>query len=276
MRLGGPVLNNYNSPEEWIRDIKNSGYRAAYCPVEATQSDATLHAYEMAARDADIVIAEVGAWSNPLSPDPLQASEALKHNIVQLSLADRIGARCCVNIPGSRGEIWDGPHPKNLTSETFDRIVETVRSIIDAVKPTRTFYTLETMPWMYPDSPCSYLQLLKAIDRPNFAVHMDPANLINCPSLYYSSGALIKEFCEKLGPYIKSCHAKDVKLYSTMTTKIEEVIIGEGGMDYRTFLMEVNNLDDCPLMLEHLSTVEQYNTAASEVRKVAEDLKLTL
>ena len=48
-------------------------------------------------------------------------------------------------------------------------IVETTRQIIDAVKPTRTYYTLETMPWAYPDSARSYAQLLEAIDRPRLA-----------------------------------------------------------------------------------------------------------
>ena len=73
-------------------------------------------------------------------------------------MADEIGARCCVNIAGSRGAKWDGPHPADLTPETFDLIVQSVREIIDAVKPTRAFYTLETMPWMYPDSADSYLR----------------------------------------------------------------------------------------------------------------------
>jgi hypothetical protein len=34
-------------------------------------------------------------------------------------------------------------------------IVETTRSIIDAGKPTRTFFALDTMHWAYPDSPDS-------------------------------------------------------------------------------------------------------------------------
>ena len=68
-------------------------------------------------------------------------------------------------------------------------IVETIRSIIDAVKPTRTFFTLETMPWAYPDSPDTYLRLFKAIDRKQFAVHLDPVNLVCSPQRYYGNGA---------------------------------------------------------------------------------------
>lgn len=40
--------------------------------------------------------------------------------------------------------------------------MQNVRQIVDAVKPKRTFYTLETMPWVIPDSPDSYLKLIEA------------------------------------------------------------------------------------------------------------------
>jgi hypothetical protein len=63
------------------------------------------------------------------------------------------------------------------------------------------------MPWAYPDSPDSYLRLLKAIDRKHFAAHLDPVNLVCSPQRYFASGQLIRECFEKLGPYIRSCHA---------------------------------------------------------------------
>jgi hypothetical protein len=116
---------------------------------------------------------------------------------------------------------WDGPHPLNLTQETFERIVESVRKIIDAVSPRRAFYTLEPMPWMYPDSAVNDLALIQAVDREQFAVHFDPANLICNPQRYYGSARLIQEFFEKLGPYVKSCHGKDVGLRTSLTVHLE-------------------------------------------------------
>jgi len=142
MRLGGQVFESYDTPDQWVSAMRRLGYRAAYCPVDAGASVEVIRAYAAAAAQADIVIAEVGAWSNPLSADAETRRAALATCQEQLALADAIGARCCVNIAGSRGERWDGPHPANLTSETFELIVDTVRAIIDAVKPTRTFYTL--------------------------------------------------------------------------------------------------------------------------------------
>ena len=191
--------------------------------------------------------------------------------------ADRIGARCCVNIAGSPGEKWDGHDPRNYTSEVFDLIVETVQGIIDDVKPTRTFYTLEAMPWMYPDSPDEYVRIIEAIDRERFAVHLDPANIIASPRIYYSNTSLLKECLAKLGPKIRSCHAKDIEFVQKMTVHLDEVRPGLGGLDYGTYLTELDRLeDDVPLMLEHLATAEEYAAAAEHVRKVAREVGVEL
>ncbi len=277
MRLGAPVFEPYDHPDAWIAAVRRRGYRAAYCPVKTDADDATIRAYARAAEAADIVIAEVGAWSNPLSPDAATRAAAIAKCQAGLALADAIGARCCVNIAGSRGPKWDGPHPADLTPETFDLIVQTVREIIDAVKPTRTFYTLEPMPWMYPDSADSYLALIAAIDRPQFAVHLDIVNLVNSPQRYFANAGLIRECAAKLGPWIKSCHAKDILLADRLTVHLDEVRPGLGGLDYRTLLRELNALDpDLPLMLEHLPGQEEYDQAAAYVRAVAQEVGVTL
>jgi len=275
MRLGGPVFSGGKEPETWIEELQQRGYRAAYCPVGAEADASRIAVYAKAALEADIVIAEVGAWSNPLSVDADTRQKALKHCKAQLALADRIGALCCVNISGSRGTQWDGPHADNLTEATFDLIVASVQEIIDAVRPDRTFYTLETMPWMYPDSVDSYLRLITAIDRPRFAVHLDPVNLISGPSLYFDNAGVTRECFAKLGPYIKSCHIKDITLSGQLMVHLDEVRPGAGSFDYRTLLTEAARLDpDLPLMLEHLPSEEEYTLAADFVRSIAAELGL--
>lgn len=276
MRLGGPVFDKYTDPAQWAAAVKKLGYRAAYCPTHDLNNKDLLAAYAREAAAQDIVIAEVGAWSNPLAPNEAERKKAVALNQERLAVADAIGARCCVNITGSRGANWAGPDPKNFTDETFAMIVDTVRTIIDAVKPTRTFYTLETMPCMYPDDTESYLHLMKAIDRKQFAAHFDPTNLICSPQRYYQTAAIIKEFVAKLGPHIRSCHAKDVILLPDAVAHLNEIRPGLGGLDYHTFLREVNRLDkDTPVMLEHLSKAEEYNLAAEHVRKVAGEVAIS-
>ena len=276
VRLGGPVFEKYRDPAGWVAALKKLGYSAAYCPVGADAGDDVVKAYEKAAKDANIVIAEVGAWSNPISPDEKTRKEALAKCRRQLHLADRIGARCCVNITGSRSEKWDGPSEGNFTDETFDMIVETTRAIIDDVKPTRTYFTLEMMPWAYPDSADSYVSLLKAIDRRRFAVHLDPVNIVCSPQRYFSTGRLIRECFEKLGPHIKSCHGKDILLQLKLTTHLDEVRPGLGGLDYETFLRELSKRPDVPLMLEHLPNAEEYRLAAEYVRGVGRKIGIAV
>ncbi|MHC4363768.1 MAG: hypothetical protein ACYSTZ_13165 [Planctomycetota bacterium] len=77
LRLGGPTFEKFDSPGAWVRIIKELGYRAAYCPVGPGEKDDVITAYADAARRADIVLAEVGAWSNPISPDEKVRQKAL-------------------------------------------------------------------------------------------------------------------------------------------------------------------------------------------------------
>ena len=270
LRLGGPVFESFKDPGEWIFLLKTLGYRAAYCPLESGADEKLIRAYEKAAIENDIVIAEVGTWSNTISSNPDEAKAAMEKCIAGLELADQIGAKCCVNVSGSKNpEYWAGPHKDNLTEETFDEVVEITRKIIDAVNPSRSFFALEAMPWAFPDSTETYLKLLKAIDRKHFGVHLDPVNMITSPRDYYNNGSLIKEMFAKLGPHIRSCHAKDITLREdNYIPQLDELRPGLGSLDYSVYLRELNKLDDVPLMMEHLETGEEYKLAADYIRSV--------
>ncbi len=268
MRIGGPVYGKLTDPADWVKAVKALRYSAAYCPVQTGATGEIIRSFRAEAKKNNILISEVGAWSNTLDPNDENRKEALRKNIESLQLADEIGANCCVNISGARGEIWDGPYAGNYSKETFDLIVETVRYIIDQVKPAGAFYTLEPMPYMLPDSPDSYLKLIKMIDRKQFGVHLDPVNMISSPQLYFNNGSFLKECFTKLGPYIKSIHAKDITIMPELTLHLEERRPGLGSLDYEVFLTETSKLNNIPLMLEHLDKQEDYKLAAEYVREM--------
>lgn len=267
IRLGGPLQGDFSDPAEWIKVARSLGYSALYCPVQPGASRELIRSFRTEARNNNIIIAEVGAWSNTLDPDETARKEAVIKNIEALRLADEIGATCCVNISGARGKIWDGPYQANYAGDTLDMIVETVRNIIDSVNPSSAFYSLEPMPYMLPDSPDSCLELVKAIDRKQFGVHLDPVNMISSPQRYFNNNKFLKECFAKLGPYIKSIHAKDIILMPELTVHLEERRPGLGTLDYRIFLQEASKLKDVPFMLEHLKTQEDYKLAADYVKE---------
>ncbi|WP_416147207.1 sugar phosphate isomerase/epimerase family protein [Salipaludibacillus sp. HK11] len=235
--------------------------------LDANDHDDTVASYKQAADDNNIIVAEVGAWSNPISPDNKVRAKALEHCKSQLDLAERMGAACCVNIAGGRGSQWDGPHEENFSSETFNMIVDSVREIHDAIKPKWTTYALEMMPWIFPDSAETYQALIKAIDRKGFSVHFDPVNMINSPRDYYRNSEIIGDFVKKLGPWINNVHAKDIKLHGNLTVHLDEVIPGQGALNYRRLLTELNMLNkDISIIIEHLGTEAEYNQARKYIR----------
>ena len=277
MRLGGPVFLKSDDPRELAREHRRLGYSAAYCPEARADDTARVREIERAFAAENVVIAEVGAWVNMLDPDTAMRAKNLRYVIDRLALAEAVGARCCPDIAGSYNPtVWYGPHPKNLSQEFFDATVENCRKVVDEIKPKRTRFTIEMMGWSIPDGPDSYLKLIHAVDRAGFAVHMDVCNGINSPVKFYTSGDYIAECFRKLGPWIVSCHAKDLQWIPELNVHFLEVIPGRGEVDYRAYLRELSKLPvDAPLMLEHLKTAEEYDEGKRYILKVAGELGLT-
>ena len=274
IRLGAPIFLKSDDPAELAQEHRRLRYGAAYCPPVEISNHARLQAIEKAFKNANVVIAEVGAWKNMLDPDADKRRANLGYVTDRCAIAEAIGARCCVDIAGSYSPTeWYGPNPKNLSKEFFDATVENCRHIIDAVKPVRTKFSIEMMGWNLPDGPDAYLDLIRAVDRPAFGVHMDVCNGVNCPQRFYNNGRFIGECFEKLGKWIVSCHAKDLKWITELNVHFQEVIPGRGQIDYRRYLTELNRLAaGTPLMIEHLKTQEEYTEAATYIRSVADEI----
>jgi len=275
MRLGGCLTGEFKNVDEWLRAVLNIGYKAVVFPLRPDADRSEIKEYVSAMAENDIVNAEVGAWSNLLSHNNSERETAMRYNIAALELAEETGARCCVNIAGSRSESWDGPSKNNLTRETFDIIVRNTKMIIDAVKPEKTKYTIETMPWVFPDSPEGYLRLYEAIDRKEFGVHMDISNMINSPKRYFWITEYINHSFGLLGNMTRSIHLKDIKLSRKMTVHIDEVQPGDGEMDFETIFTHASKLDrDVTMIIEHLGSNENYAKAYQYLRGVIIDAGL--
>jgi len=272
--LGAPIFLKSDDPGQLAQEHRRLGYGAAYCPQADIQDKDRIRAIETAFANANVVIAEVGAWKNMLDPDPDKRRENLQYVTERCALSEAVGARCCVDIAGSYNPtVWYGPNPKNLSREFFDATVENCRSIIDAVKPRRTKFTIEMMGWNLPDGPDSYLELIHAVDRPAFGVHMDVCNGVNCPRRFYNNSEFIGECFEKLGKWIVSCHAKDLQWITELNVHFLEVAPGRGQIDYRRYLTELSRLPNAtPLMIEHLKTAEEYTEAATHIRSVGQEI----
>lgn len=277
IRLGGPLSGGPSDPGELARAHRAHGYRAAYAPNIPLTDSARIKAVSEAFAKNDVVLAEVGRWCNLMDQNPEKRRQNLENVTQGLALAEALGARCAVDIAGSHNaESWFGPHPDNLSPGFFDAAVENARKIIDEVKPKRAKFCYEMMGWAIPHTPDSALKLLKAVDRKGFGIHLDPCNLVNSPEKIYRNADLINECFDKLGKYIVSCHAKDLAWKVEMNVHFVEVVPGTGVVDYGTYLRRLARLPDSPpLMLEHLSTPEEYRRGAEYIMKVGKTESLS-
>jgi len=265
MLLGGTVAGKFSGPEEWEQLLIRSCFKAVTAPFNMHTPRKETEEYLAACDRHGVMIAEIGVWKNLFDPDPAAAAEAKAYAEGQLALADELGIPCCVNIAGTDSAAgWDAADPSNFTDETYERIIRSVREIIDRVEPRHAFYCLEPMPWMIPDSPEVYLQLIRDVDRQQFAAHMDFVNMINCPRRYLAPEKFVEECFGELAPFIKSTHIKDSRMHPTnLTTILEECSPGEGTLDFAKILKILDEKlpADAPVLLEHMTTFEEYDKA---------------
>ena len=261
MRLGGTVC--CDNPALWEDRLAASGFRSVTAPFTCETPREEISRLCRITEKHDVRIAEVGVWRNLF--DPVSGPANLDYAVRQLRLADELDIPCCVNIAGTDSASgWDAADRSNFTAQTYQRIIASIREIIDGAKPKRAFYCLEPMPWMIPDSPESYLQLIRDVDREQFAVHMDFVNMINCPRRALDAEGFIEECFRTLGPIIRSTHLKDSRLDPMrLTAVLTECAPGEGDLDFVSVLRIIDRYlpGDAPVLLEHMSTFDEYRRA---------------
>ena len=269
MRLGISASFPHSSPEEWARLHREAGLGAVVFPLSWKAETSEIDRYRDAARGEDLLIAEVGAWCNPMDPDPEKRKQNRLHCTRQLELAEYVGAVCCVNISGADGELWDGSYAGNYSEAYYEENVRFLQDMLDEVKPKRAKYALEPMPHTIPDSPADYARIVKDVDRAALGVHVDVVNLLVSPRVFYHNRALIEEMFTLLGDRICSCHLKDAVLDHSLTVSIRETECGKGGVDLAYYVESANRVSpDIPMIIEHLPDLESYRRGIAYIRKL--------
>lgn len=266
MRLGISTSLYGLNPQQWAAKLDALGCKSVVFPVDYTADLALIDEYVKEAKAHDLMIAEVGIWRNAISLNADEAKKNLEYSIEQLKLADYIGARCCVNVAGALGPRWDGGYKENFSEVAFEKTVSMIQTIIDTVNPVNTYFSIESMPWMIPSGPEEYLKLIKAVNRDRFAAHLDIINMINSCERYFFSEEFLDKCFELLGPYIQSCHLKDIKLLDDYTFQLKECACGEGTFNFVRYMQLASALDaDMPMIIEHLKDDSAYEESVSYV-----------
>lgn len=275
IRIGGNLDFEYTPFEKLLTIIDDVNYSTILYPYDDTNINVdTLKEF---VDQHDLIIGEVGVWNNPLSKNPIIREKAILECKRKLKIADILHANCCINISGSRGEVWDGLHIDNYSQETYDRLVLTIQDIIDSVNPKNTYFALECMPWMTPDSPEQYLKLIKDVNRDRFGVHIDYVNMINSPKRFAFRDTFIKQTFELLNKWIVSVHVKDIKLIDMFPIGLQECEVGTGDINLGDVLEHCSKLEnDVVIFVEHLSSIDEYKRSVKYLRDLAESRNINI
>lgn len=270
MYLGISSSLEHSSPKQWAAKHAGLGLKSVVFPVDYLAGEETIEAYKSEADKAGLMIAEVGVWRNTLAADAAEREKWIEYAIGQLKMADRIGARCCVNVVGTPyGPRWDGGYRGNFSQELWTVAVQMIRGIIDAVEPINTKFAIESMPWMIPNSPDEYLRLIDDVDREGFGVHLDVVNMITSPERYFFNDRFLDECFTKLKGRICSCHLKDVRLKEEYTFQLQECAPGEGSLDLPLYAHLATSEDpQMPMIIEHLTTDKEYVDSVAYVKSI--------
>ena len=276
MKLGIAKALLHSSPKEWAEKHCDLGLSAVVFPVNCKSSKQTILDYKHAANDYGLVIAEVGAWCNLLDKDKNKANENLNYSLKTMEMAESISAKCVVNISGSLSDKqWDGGTKENYSQQTFNRVVSIIKKIISVAD--KCCFTIEPMPWMIPYDADNYLQILKEVNDSRFAVHMDAVNMIYSPKKYFFQKEYLDEIFEKIGKHIISSHLKDLTLSNKLTFQLSECAPLEGEFETAYYLNKLTTIDkNMPVIIEHLSSDEEYVNAVNKLKDFCQQLNICI
>jgi sugar phosphate isomerase/epimerase len=227
------------------------------------------------AEELGLVIAEVVFPRNLHVTDSDLRRQYIDEAQTLLRNADRMRSRCVFGLAGSADPSGDFrmPHPYNFTDEFKDDLAGYIREILDGVQIMSTKFVLEPGNKTFFHKPEGCAALVEAVDHPDFGIHLNIMNMVS-EDTYFSTTELVNKAFELLGDQVVAAHMKDIKWDKDYNfLKFDEVAVGEGVLDYRTFLQHLTRYDrDFPALCLHLMTKTEYEFGFERLHEIADEL----
>ena len=259
--------------------ILQSGYRGAALfvaqPLAADLAD--VRRVGRICEQAGLEIAQAnGSYSDLVNPHASERAEGVRTFQALVRIGRIWNAQTVYVRPGSlnlRGSWW--PHPDNRSPQTFDRLVEGLSLVCKTAEAEGVTLAIEGHVLSPLYSAQRLRDVLDAVGSPALKINMDPVNFIGTVADVYDTTAVVNELFDLLGADTVALHAKDCALADALVVHIDEVVPGEGTIDYELLLTRF--AEDCPngyVLIEHL-TQEHVPAAQAAILEVAQRLELS-
>ena len=269
MRLGYYTASTAGELEKLTAKLDQYGLSAVWASLGA---DKDCVALGEKARDLGIVLGEVGMWENLMTDDLALRQTRIEKTRTLLRKADLAGVKCVVSLVGTKDPAGHplAPHPYMYTEKAKTEFREIVLRILDGLDLKTVRYGIE--PWhnTFFYQPDVIRAFIDSVGHPAFGLHLDQMNMVNQQN-FYSTTALINRTFDLLADKVWSVHLKDIRCdFNHMFLKWDEVRIGEGVMDYDTYLRRLAKLPaDTPCYCEHFRDEADYFASFAKLHELA-------
>jgi sugar phosphate isomerase/epimerase len=205
--------------------------------------------------EADLEVAQANGWYEVLvHPDEHLRSEGVRGLQALTQIGRALEAHTVYVRPGSLSAAgaWY-PHPDNYAPRTFDRLVDSLRQATQIAQAEGMSLALEGHVLSLLDTPERMRDVIEAVSSPALRFNTDPVNFIGTVKDAYDPRRVLDELAALLGQYTVAAHLKDMAVQDRLVLHIDEVVIGEGTMDYGRLLRQMEKIDpDMYGIIEHL------------------------
>ena len=260
---------------EQIKGVRDGGYTAAESGAwgwnSETISESNISEIKDACREYDVEFYTLHVWANMIHPDPEERAKVHKLNADAIEMAERLGMKYILTHTGGRdSENKDKPHPLNHTRETWEMSVAAVKKILKDTSGSKIALAFEAVNSCNNNTPQSHLRLREDVGDDRVKVTLDPCNMLH-PGTIFRTTELVDQCFDLLGEEIMYCHAKD-KVWNEMLPHFEGVTLGEGWMDYETYLARMSRMKSPRVLyIEHLAR-ELYPPSKKHLEDTAKKL----
>lgn len=264
--------------DETIARIKASDFNCVQLDVsfkdlDATKEPLTKEKANMIRdkfRDANLPIIAVSAYTNFVHPDPVKRQENIDYLKMMIRYARDLGCPYVASETGTYNEesdwVWDD---RNGSEKVFDEAIAIIKDIAAYAKDNGATFIVENYVNNVIGSVDQVLRMFDEVGTEGIGLICDPTNYFD-EAHYGNIDGTLNEIFDKLSPYMKIAHAKDIKAAVDTSEKHADIdadashsFRGSGAIELPAAGLGVLNYDlyvkrlaethpNIPLIIEHL------------------------
>ena len=247
-------------------DVSFKDFDAAYEPL----TEKKAHEIRDAFRDANLPVIAVSGYTNFIHPDPDIRKRNINYLKMMLRYARDLG---CPYVGSETGTdnlesdwVW---HDMNASPKVYDETIEIIRDLAEFAGQWGSTFIVENYVNNVIGSVEQVERMFKDVNSKHLGLICDPTNYFDENTIKDVDGTINKIF-DRLSPYMKIAHAKDIKLATDTGEKHADIdadashsFRGSGGVELPAAGLGILNYElyvkrlaeehpNIPLIIEHL------------------------